>query len=167
MLLPSTWFEELGFYYIGPIDGHNVNVLLSTLQNLKMQKGPRFLHIVTQKGKGIRSGRSQSASISRRVALQPGNGQARKESVRPDLYPCFRQVALRYGGCRSAAHRDHSGDARRIGAGSIRKAVSRPIFRCRHRRAAFGYICRRIGLRGHEACRRHLFDLSCSVPTIR
>ena len=53
MLLPSTWFEELGFYYIGPIDGHNVNVLLSTLQNLKMQKGPRFLHIVTQKGKGF------------------------------------------------------------------------------------------------------------------
>ncbi len=55
MLLPSTWFEELGFYYIGPIDGHNVSVLISTLENMKGLSGPRFLHIVTQKGKGYES----------------------------------------------------------------------------------------------------------------
>ncbi|MCY4149326.1 MAG: 1-deoxy-D-xylulose-5-phosphate synthase [Gammaproteobacteria bacterium] len=52
MVLPSTFFEEMGFYYIGPVDGHDVDTLVETLQNLKEMKGPRFLHIATRKGKG-------------------------------------------------------------------------------------------------------------------
>ena len=53
MVMPSTLFEELGFYYIGPIDGHNVDSLVITLENLKKMKGPRLLHIVTEKGHGF------------------------------------------------------------------------------------------------------------------
>jgi 1-deoxy-D-xylulose-5-phosphate synthase len=52
MVVPGTLFEELGFNYIGPIDGHDVGTLVSTLQNLRDMKGPQFLHIVTKKGKG-------------------------------------------------------------------------------------------------------------------
>ena len=52
MVLPGTLFEELGFNYIGPIDGHDLPVLNKTLRNLRDLKGPQFLHIVTQKGKG-------------------------------------------------------------------------------------------------------------------
>ncbi|WP_394752726.1 1-deoxy-D-xylulose-5-phosphate synthase [Crenothrix sp.] len=52
MIIPGTFFEELGFNYIGPIDGHDVDILVSTLENLKQISGPRFLHIVTKKGKG-------------------------------------------------------------------------------------------------------------------
>ncbi len=52
MVVPGTLFEELGFNYIGPIDGHDMDTLLSTLQNLRELEGPQFLHIVTQKGKG-------------------------------------------------------------------------------------------------------------------
>jgi 1-deoxy-D-xylulose-5-phosphate synthase len=52
MIVPGTLFEELGFNYIGPIDGHDVDMLVETLENLKHIKGPRFLHIVTKKGKG-------------------------------------------------------------------------------------------------------------------
>ncbi len=52
MVLPSTWFEEMGFHYFGPIDGHDVTEMVSVLQNLKQIKGPRLLHVVTQKGKG-------------------------------------------------------------------------------------------------------------------
>ncbi len=52
MVIPGTLFEELGFNYIGPIDGHDVEMLVSTLENLKHINGPRFLHIVTKKGKG-------------------------------------------------------------------------------------------------------------------
>jgi len=48
----GTLFEELGFSYFGPVDGHDLNTLLPVLQNLRVQKGPRFLHIVTKKGKG-------------------------------------------------------------------------------------------------------------------
>ena len=52
MVTPGTLFEEFGFNYIGPIDGHDINVLVDTLKNIKQLKGPQFLHIVTQKGKG-------------------------------------------------------------------------------------------------------------------
>jgi 1-deoxy-D-xylulose-5-phosphate synthase len=52
MIVPGTLFEELGFNYIGPIDGHDLDMLVSTLENLKAISGPRFLHIVTKKGKG-------------------------------------------------------------------------------------------------------------------
>ena len=53
MVMPSTLFEELGFYYIGPVDGHDLKTLCRTLENMKDIKGPRFLHVVTQKGKGF------------------------------------------------------------------------------------------------------------------
>jgi 1-deoxy-D-xylulose-5-phosphate synthase len=52
MVTPGTLFEELGFNYIGPIDGHDLDTLVATLQNIRALKGPQFLHIVTKKGKG-------------------------------------------------------------------------------------------------------------------
>ncbi|WP_150051216.1 MULTISPECIES: 1-deoxy-D-xylulose-5-phosphate synthase [Methylomonas] len=53
MIVPGTLFEELGFNYFGPIDGHDLEVLVSTLENLKNIPGPVFLHVVTKKGKGF------------------------------------------------------------------------------------------------------------------
>ncbi len=53
MVFPGTLFEELGFNYIGPVDGHNVAALVSSLSELREQKGPRLLHVVTRKGKGF------------------------------------------------------------------------------------------------------------------
>jgi 1-deoxy-D-xylulose-5-phosphate synthase len=52
MVLPGTIFEEMGFNYIGPIDGHDLNALVATLKNLRDLKGPQFLHVITRKGKG-------------------------------------------------------------------------------------------------------------------
>ncbi|MGL4486539.1 MAG: 1-deoxy-D-xylulose-5-phosphate synthase [Yersinia sp. (in: enterobacteria)] len=52
MVVPSTLFEELGFNYIGPIDGHDVQALTQTLKNMRALKGPQLLHIMTKKGKG-------------------------------------------------------------------------------------------------------------------
>ena len=52
MVVPSTMFEELGFNYIGPIDGHDIDELVKTLKNMRQLKGPQFLHIMTKKGKG-------------------------------------------------------------------------------------------------------------------
>jgi 1-deoxy-D-xylulose-5-phosphate synthase len=52
MLMPSTLFEELGFNYIGPIDGHDLDGLLATLKNMKQMTQPRLLHVITQKGHG-------------------------------------------------------------------------------------------------------------------
>lgn len=52
MMVPGTLFEELGFHYIGPIDGHDIPLLVKTLQNIYPLAGPRLLHVVTKKGKG-------------------------------------------------------------------------------------------------------------------
>lgn len=52
MVVPGTIFEELGFNYIGPIDGHDVNGVVDTLRNMRKIKGPQILHVVTKKGKG-------------------------------------------------------------------------------------------------------------------
>ena len=54
MLVPATMFEEFGFNYIGPIDGHDLDSLIPTLQNIKQLKGPQFLHVVTKKGQGYK-----------------------------------------------------------------------------------------------------------------
>ena len=54
MLTPGTLFEELGFNYIGPIAGHDLDSLIPTLNNLKALKGPRFLHVITRKGQGYK-----------------------------------------------------------------------------------------------------------------
>ena len=54
MLTPGTLFEELGFNYIGPIDGHDLDALIPMLQNLQKLKGPQFLHVVTRKGQGYK-----------------------------------------------------------------------------------------------------------------
>ncbi len=54
MVIPGTFFEELGLNYIGPIDGHDVNMLVDTLRNMRNLKGPQLLHIKTQKGKGYK-----------------------------------------------------------------------------------------------------------------
>ena len=53
MISPGTLFEELGFNYIGPIDGHDLPLLLETLENIRELDGPQFLHVVTTKGKGF------------------------------------------------------------------------------------------------------------------
>ncbi|MBL8511470.1 MAG: 1-deoxy-D-xylulose-5-phosphate synthase [Betaproteobacteria bacterium] len=54
MITPSTLFEELGFNYTGPIDGHNIDVLVDTLSNITKLEGPQFLHVVTKKGQGYK-----------------------------------------------------------------------------------------------------------------
>ncbi|HEY7758127.1 MAG TPA: 1-deoxy-D-xylulose-5-phosphate synthase [Burkholderiales bacterium] len=54
MMTPGTLFEEFGFNYIGPIDGHDLDVLVTTLTNIRQLEGPQFLHVVTRKGKGYK-----------------------------------------------------------------------------------------------------------------
>ena len=54
MIAPGTLFEEFGFHYYGPIDGHDLDALIPTLENLKKIKGPKFLHVITKKGQGYK-----------------------------------------------------------------------------------------------------------------
>ncbi len=76
MVLPGTLFEELGFNYIGPIDGHDLDALVTTLENIKQLKGAQFLHIVTQKGKGFEPAEDDPNKFHGVGKFDPCNGDA-------------------------------------------------------------------------------------------
>ena len=80
MVMPSTLFEELGFNYIGPIDGHDIHTLVATLQNMKAMNGPRFLHIATQKGKGFEPAEGQPIAFHGVGPFDPSTGKVEKKS---------------------------------------------------------------------------------------
>ena len=89
MLIPSTLFEELGFLYFGPIDGHDVNQLVKTLQTIKETKGPKFLHIITKKGKGYKPAENDPIKYHAVSAFDPKVGVVAKQ--KPTL-PTYTQV---------------------------------------------------------------------------
>jgi 1-deoxy-D-xylulose-5-phosphate synthase len=74
MVTPSTLFEEFGFNYIGPIDGHDLDVLVTTLANIRQLKGPQFLHVVTQKGKGYTPAEDDPNKYHGVGKFDPANG---------------------------------------------------------------------------------------------
>lgn len=76
MVTPGTLFEEFGFNYIGPIDGHDLDTLIDTLSNIKKLKGPQFLHIVTQKGKGFEPAEDNPNKFHGVGKFDPCNGHA-------------------------------------------------------------------------------------------
>ncbi|UXY14900.1 1-deoxy-D-xylulose-5-phosphate synthase [Chitiniphilus purpureus] len=73
---PATLFEELGFNYIGPIDGHNLDALLTTLSNIKQLSGPQFLHVVTKKGQGYKLAVDDPVKYHAVTPFTPENGMA-------------------------------------------------------------------------------------------
>jgi len=79
MIMPGTLFEELGFNYIGPIDGHNLNTLIKTLRNLRDLKGPRFLHVVTRKGKGYEPAEGDPCVYHGVTPFDPTTGKMEKK----------------------------------------------------------------------------------------
>jgi 1-deoxy-D-xylulose-5-phosphate synthase len=79
MVMPSTLFEEMGFNYFGPIDGHNVHALVSTLRNLRKLKGPRFLHVVTRKGKGYQPAEGDPCVYHGVTPFDPATGKMEKK----------------------------------------------------------------------------------------
>ena len=85
MVMPSTLFEELGFNYIGPIDGHDIHTLVATLQNMKAMSGPRFLHIATQKGKGFEPAEGQPIAFHGVGPFDPSTGKVEKKSDKRPL----------------------------------------------------------------------------------
>ena len=81
MVLPGTLFEEFGFNYIGPIDGHDLPVLLDTLSNVRELKGMQFLHIVTQKGKGFEPAEDDPNKYHGVSKFDPSNGVSAASSA--------------------------------------------------------------------------------------
>ncbi len=86
MVAPGTLFEELGFNYIGPIDGHDLPTLLTTLKNMRALEGPQFLHIVTKKGKGYPSAEDNPCVYHGVTAFDPKTGKMVTKSAKAPTY---------------------------------------------------------------------------------
>jgi 1-deoxy-D-xylulose-5-phosphate synthase len=86
MVLPGTLFEEMGFNYIGPIDGHDVKALVSTLGNLQKLSGPQFLHVVTRKGKGYAPAEADPIKWHGPGPFDPASGMIFKEASTGPTY---------------------------------------------------------------------------------
>jgi len=80
MVVPGTLFEELGFQYFGPVDGHDIPTLLTMLGNLKKIEGPKLLHVVTQKGKGFAPAEEDPGKFHGVSAFDPATGSHLKSS---------------------------------------------------------------------------------------
>jgi 1-deoxy-D-xylulose-5-phosphate synthase len=132
MISPGTLFEELGFNYIGPIDGHDLDALIPCHH---------------PQGPGLQARRSGSDPVPRRRQVRRRQWHRAGQGTRPsDLHPGIRRLAVRPGRGRPAGDRHYSGDARGFRHGALRPGISPALFRCRHRRAACGDLCRRTGL---------------------
>src|SRR6185369_401035 len=81
MVVPATMFEELGFNYIGPIDGHDLDSLIPTLENIRQLKGPQFLHVVTRKGQGYKLAEAEPILYHGTGKFNPAEG------IKPALAP--------------------------------------------------------------------------------
>ncbi len=79
MVMPSTLFEELGFNYIGPIDGHDLPTLVTTLRNMKAMSGPRLLHVVTKKGQGYEPAEEDPCVYHGVTPFNPSTGEMAKK----------------------------------------------------------------------------------------
>src|SRR2546428_8274302 len=83
MVTPSTLFEEFGFNYIGPIDGHDLDALIPTLQNIKKLEGPQFLHVVTRKGQGSKLAEDDPIAYHGPGKFNPAEGLQKTTGGRP------------------------------------------------------------------------------------
>jgi 1-deoxy-D-xylulose-5-phosphate synthase len=91
MVTPSTLFEELGFNYIGPIDGHDLDVLVPTLANIKKLKGPQFLHVITRKGQGYKLAEEDPIAYHGPGKFNPAEGLKTNLSLKPTYSQVFGQ----------------------------------------------------------------------------
>jgi 1-deoxy-D-xylulose-5-phosphate synthase len=137
MITPGTLFEEFGFHYYGPIDGHDLDALIPTLENLRELPGPKFLHVITKKGYGYKLAEADPilyhgvGKFDHHAGIQTAKGAGKLT---------YTQV---FGDwlCDMAARSDrlvgdHAGHARRLRPGAFRQRISEALFRCRYRRTA-------------------------------
>ena len=86
MVLPGTLFEEMGFNFIGPMDGHDVKALVLTLRNIRKLRGPQFLHVVTRKGKGYAPAEADPIKWHGPGPFDPASGTIFKEKSSGPTY---------------------------------------------------------------------------------
>jgi 1-deoxy-D-xylulose-5-phosphate synthase len=89
MVTPSTLFEEFGFNYIGPVDGHDLDALIPTLANIRKLKGPQFLHVITRKGQGYKLAEDDPIAYHGPGKFNPAEGLQKASGGKPTYSQVF------------------------------------------------------------------------------
>ena len=166
----GTLFEELGFYYIGPLDGHNLDHLIPVLENVRdaSDRGPVLIHVVTQKGKGYGPAESASDKYHGVAKFDVITGtQHKAKSNAPSYTSVFARQLIQRGDHGRPHRGDQRRDAGRHRARPVRQGVPRPLLRRRHRRAARGDLRRRARRPRGSGRSAPSTRPSCSAPTTR
>ena len=127
MVTGGTLFEELGFYYVGPIDGHNLDHLIPVLENVRdAQNGPILVHVVTKKGKGYAPAEASADKYHGVSKFNVLTGEQKKSNSKAPAYQKVFGEALDRGSQEGRAHRrHHRGDAVGHRRRSLREGISR------------------------------------------
>ncbi len=91
MVVPGTIFEEFGFNYVGPIDGHDLDALIPTLENLRSKPGPQFLHVITKKGFGYKLAEADPIAYHGPGKFDPAQGLQKSAPGKPTFTQVFGQ----------------------------------------------------------------------------
>ncbi len=118
LVSPGVLFEEMGFHYFGPIDGHDLDVLVPTLENLRKIRGPRLLHVITRKGKGFAPAEADPCAYHGVPPFDRESGRMKKSAAGPAYTQIFGDWL-----CEKAAAEEHLvaiTPAMREGSGLVR-----------------------------------------------
>ncbi|MCM8757549.1 MAG: 1-deoxy-D-xylulose-5-phosphate synthase [Candidatus Omnitrophica bacterium] len=94
LFIPGIFFEELGFRYFGPIDGHNLEILIPTLKNILSLPGPRILHVITKKGKGFPPAEAEPVRFHSAVPFEIETGKSKLEKKFPTYTEVFSEKLI-------------------------------------------------------------------------
>ena len=161
-LTPGVLFEELGFRYFGPIDGHDIDGMIETFTAVRAMKGPRLVHVITQKGKGFPAGETSGEKWH---ALPPGHDPATGKQLKASTANASYTKVFGRGLARARRRENASVVAitaampSGTGTDAFAKAHPDALLRRRHRRRTRGDVRRRPGDARRPAGRRDLLDV--------
>ena len=160
-LAGGTLFDELGFYYVGPIDGHNLEHLLPVLQNVRDAKnGPILVHVVTQKGKGYAPAEAASDKYHGVVKFDVATGaQAKAKANAPSYTKVFGESLVKEAAKDDRIVAITAAMPSGTGIDIFEKSFPEAHLRCRHCRTACRDVCRRSRRRRLQAVLRDILDL--------
>ena len=165
---PGMLFEALKFTYLGPVNGHRLDHLIETFNNVKNLKGPILVHVLTTKGKGYEPAESDPTGFHGLGKFDPDTGEPKKSvSEVPTYTQVFGDTLVRLAQAGPQDRGHHRGHARRHRAGGFPPGVPRPLLRRGHLRTARRHLCRRAW--PWKACGRWPPSTppSCSGPMTR